>query len=61
MSKYQVPISWTMLASITVKANSAEEAETKAKEMFDAIQGFPDDKTYLEDSFRIDGDTLPES
>lgn len=60
MTKYAVPVSWTMTSIVTVEADSPEEAmEIANKTMFS--EKFPLPKTgayYLDDSFAIDNDMI---
>lgn len=50
MPKYCLEVSWTMIANMTIEANSKEEAINKAK---NEKTGLPDGD-YLEDSFTVD-------
>jgi len=53
MKTYRIPVSWTVLATMEIPAESLEEAILIAEDA-----SLPTDTDYLEDSFKVDREHL---
>ena len=51
MKTWKIPCVWQMYGYLKIEANTLEEAIEKA---YDDDQGFPDDSSYLNESFEVD-------
>jgi hypothetical protein len=51
MKIYKVPVSWSVGGTVSVEANSVEEACELA---YDILLDLVDDVDYIEDSFEVD-------
>lgn len=52
MTKYKIPVEWSVSAEITIEADSLEKAVEIAMRDIDDIV-LPTDTTYIDSSFRI--------
>ena len=53
LKTYKIPVSWTVTATVEVEAGSLNEAIAMSGEV-----SLPTDSEYLDDSFRIDVESL---
>ena len=53
MKKWTIPVSWTMMGTVNVEANTLEEAIEIARDNEEIIP-IPDDGDYLSGSWEVD-------